>query len=181
MREVDKNSWPCSYHVHVFASAWLWLSPTACCRVMLNSPSSRSTPEPPVGACAGFPGPYHQGHPCSWPGGEHQVWRSASSGHASGRTRAGPGQDPSGTCARARSRTRYVPRTKQSGPVPGPETVCWSRGGPRSYPTRCLFQKCWSRVLPENRVKKDKHGHGRDPGRDPIGSYTTPVQTPASH
>ena len=94
MREVDKNSWPCSYHVDAFASAWLWLSPTACCRVMLNSLSSRSTTEPWVGAaCAGFPGPCHQDHPCSWPAGEHQVWRSASSGHASRRPQNGESSD----------------------------------------------------------------------------------------
>jgi hypothetical protein len=100
MREVDKNSWPCSYHVNIFASAWLWLSPTARCRVMLNSPSSRSTLEPQVGtrARASLARTIKViMSPCSWPDGEHQVWRSARSGHASGRTRAGPGQDPSGT------------------------------------------------------------------------------------
>jgi hypothetical protein len=70
------------------------VAPTARCRVMLNSLSSRSTPEPRVGAaCAGFPGPCHQGHPCSWPAGEHQVWRSASSGHASRRPQNGESSD----------------------------------------------------------------------------------------
>ena len=70
------------------------VAPTARCRVMLNSLSSRSTPETRVGAaCAGFPGPCHQGHPCSWPAGEHQVCRSASSGHASRRPQNGESSD----------------------------------------------------------------------------------------
>ena len=67
-----------------------------------------------------------------------------------------------------------------------------SRPGPRScvLPGTEYFVDCRScvlpdpvhsvkvpaRVLPGNRGKKYKHGHGRDPGRDPIGSYTTTVK-----
>ena len=119
------------------------------------------------------PGPCHQGHPCRWPAGEQQVWRSASSGHASRRPQNGESGDQASSargraaprpaaawitagrawpCTQLRRRLRPAPTARAFHTRPGPygtahrvlQTGRVARLG--SYP-KCVVKVTWYRKV----------------------------------